>query len=330
MKEQKFLSEELIQEGIRAFLTGATIAEIKELWGIGRNKTVKILKSELGIPAYKERAKKTSIEKRINAAIQANKGSKHGPCSEERREKISKANKGKIRSSEARKKISNTLKSRYKLCGSFRSKESYRASAVKGRETKIKNGSYKEFSKKMSGRKRQPHTEDSKKKISESKRRFYQNGGKSWIEGKKHSDNTRKKLSNATSEMWESGRFDNGNGWYRSQLEKNVFEYLCKYYTCHHSFRIKRKIYDIFVEEFNLLIEVNGDYWHFNPSKYDGDYYDDHRETTVLSVWKKDEEKIELARSFGYNICTLWQQDLSKNFEDCIDNAISKFIGGSR
>jgi hypothetical protein len=35
-----------------------------------------------------------------------------------------------------------------------------------------------------------------------------------------------------------------------------------------HNYIIESKIFDVYLPQYNLLIEYNGDYWHCNPKKY--------------------------------------------------------------
>lgn len=320
----------LILSGIEHFLSGAVIEEIKELWGFGRNKTIRILKSQLGEEKYAEIAKRNGMARANAASVLVNKGSKRGPCSQERREKISKANKGKVRTPEHRKKVSEGLKKRIEEKGPSRTKESYRIGAQKAKETKLKNGAYERFSKKITGVRKKPLSPEVREIMRQKKLLFYHNGGENWIKGKHHSDETRLKCAKATAERWKLGKYSNLTGLWRSGLEMQVLDSLSKRYDCEHSFRISNRVYDIFIQELNLLIEINGDYWHFNPSFYKADHFDKHRNLFARDVWERDKRKIELAVSSGYNITTIWQSDLLQNFEEAIDNAISKFSRGDR
>lgn len=85
----EYLVDDVMFRGISQFLSGSTIDEIRVLWGFGRNKTIKILKAQLGEEEYAKIAKKNGMARASAASVLANKGSKRGPCSQERREKIS-------------------------------------------------------------------------------------------------------------------------------------------------------------------------------------------------------------------------------------------------
>jgi hypothetical protein len=320
---------EKLDEGVTAFINGSTIDEVRAMWGFGRNKTIKILKNELGELRYAEIARITSKTRRNVASVKVNKGRKRGPMPEERRKKIAASHVGIRHSHETRERISKSLKKRIEEVGPLRTKESLIAGAAKGRETKLRNGYYEIFSQKMRGRRRKM-SEIAKERMRMSKIRFHENGGSCWMKGKTHSQETREKLSNFTVKMWKSGAFDRGNGLWRSRLEENVYEYLSTQFNCCHSFRIENFIFDIFIPYLNLLIEVNGDYWHFNPAIYSHDHYDKHRNITAKEVWQRDQIKAEMARKNGYNFCSIWEKNIIQNFQGAIDNAISSFKGEDR
>lgn len=322
------MSEEELALGLSLFKEGSTIDEVRRVWLCGRNKAIKILKENLGFELYVEIARATKIKRFTSAAARSNLGSVRGPMSGKVKEKISKANTGKTRDEATRLKISLGMKERIAQHGPLRTKESYISGASLARETKIANGVYEEFSRKMTGKRKAPHSNEAKRKMSFSRKRFLINGGSVWIKGRKHSNESRALISRATKSQWENGAFDLKNGVWRSKLEMSVFDEISFQHVCQHSHRISSKVYDIFVMDFNLLIEVNGDYWHLNPSIYSSDYFDEHRGITAAEIWIRDQEKLELARSRGYNVEVIWQSDLITDFHGAIKHALSRYQGG--
>jgi len=67
--------------------------------------------------------------------------------------------------------------------------------------------------------------------------------------------------------------------------------------------------YDIFIKELNLIIEYNGDRWHYNKNIYPPDFYDKVKKRYAWEKWEKDKEKIKSAEENGYNIEVIWEYD---------------------
>lgn len=86
----------------------------------------------------------------------------------------------------------------------------------------------------------------------------------------------------------------------------------------------KYVIYDVYVPDLNLLIEVNGDYYHANPILYkSGDilFASHARSRTVDSIWKRDWKKRIIAKKNGFLFMEVWEYDL-KNFPEEIRQQI--------
>ena len=81
-------------------------------------------------------------------------------------------------------------------------------------------------------------------------------------------------------------------------------------------FRIEnvKSFYDFYLPEYNILIEVDGDYWHCNPRKYKEPIYDAQKHNV-----KKDIEKNKLALDNGYNLIRFWEYDIKNNIEQVIE-----------
>jgi G:T-mismatch repair DNA endonuclease (very short patch repair protein) len=77
-------------------------------------------------------------------------------------------------------------------------------------------------------------------------------------------------------------------------------------------FELKGKLYDYHIKGTNILIEVNGDFWHANPKKYKATdaLPFPKKEVIAESLWKKDEKKLNIALKYGYNVLTLWEMDI--------------------
>lgn len=102
-----------------------------------------------------------------------------------------------------------------------------------------------------------------------------------------------------------------------SNLHKEVVSTLLKYGI---KLKIEKKIkkdngyyysFDIFIEP-NILIEVQGDYWHGNPLLYkptDLIMKGSSAEQTVSSIWKRDILKREKAIEQGFRVIVVWEFD---------------------
>lgn len=64
-------------------------------------------------------------------------------------------------------------------------------------------------------------------------------------------------------------------------------------------------------EEARLIVEINGDYVHANPSIYEEDEQIRLRGSSYLArdKWKSDRKKIETLKSIGYDVIVIWESD---------------------
>ena len=69
--------------------------------------------------------------------------------------------------------------------------------------------------------------------------------------------------------------------------------------------------FDFQIIETNLLIEIQGDYWHCNPALYENPIND-------YQQWarRRDFTKKNYARKIGYNVFPIWENDLKHNKDD--------------
>jgi very-short-patch-repair endonuclease len=90
--------------------------------------------------------------------------------------------------------------------------------------------------------------------------------------------------------------------------------------------------YDFHIINTNILIEVNGDYWHANPDHYDVNEninYAGKGMISVKEIWDRDNNKMKIANKYGYVVIILWETDIiyhDKNdtLNEYILNKISK------
>jgi G:T-mismatch repair DNA endonuclease (very short patch repair protein) len=82
-------------------------------------------------------------------------------------------------------------------------------------------------------------------------------------------------------------------------------------------FWVNQRSYDFRISNTNLLIEVNGDFWHANPIIYEAnDIMNFPGGTqTAKEKWENDISKIKNAEKYGYTVLTIWENDISVNKE---------------
>jgi hypothetical protein len=111
------------------------------------------------------------------------------------------------------------------------------------------------------------------------------------------SEETKKKLSIIAKQQWKDGIH---TPTYRSKGQMG--------YNVEPEFIINGRPYDTYIPAKNLLVEYNGTYWHRDPRFYK-------ITEEVKLIHRKDAEKINLAKSHGYDIVVVWQHD----WESCVD-----------
>ena len=86
----------------------------------------------------------------------------------------------------------------------------------------------------------------------------------------------------------------------------------------HYNFKLSDSFHqaDIVIEP-NYVVEVFGDYWHFNPKKYDGESIQKVRrkEIRVKEVWNYDKYVIDGMKEQGYKVLVVWESELKDELE---------------
>ncbi len=84
-------------------------------------------------------------------------------------------------------------------------------------------------------------------------------------------------------------------------------------------------LFDFTILPLRKIIEINGDYWHANPNKYDSSFVNATSKKTAPEIWAKDEVKRTLAEEHGFKVFTIWEYDWKHNKERVIDE-VSEWI----
>lgn len=100
------------------------------------------------------------------------------------------------------------------------------------------------------------------------------------------------------------------NPFKKNKIEKATEEFLIKHNVpIVYSFILEKYQYDFIVKDKNILIEVQGDYWHANPKIYKkGPIFKSQKEKV-----KNDKLKARLAKAKGYTILYIWESDIKQN-----------------
>jgi very-short-patch-repair endonuclease len=79
------------------------------------------------------------------------------------------------------------------------------------------------------------------------------------------------------------------------------------------------KIYDFFIPEKNILVEVDGNYFHGDEKIYE--------ELNPMQKRNKrnDAQKDVLAKAFGYRIERIWESELKKDYQ-AVKERVKKFL----
>ena len=76
-----------------------------------------------------------------------------------------------------------------------------------------------------------------------------------------------------------------------------------------HQFRLKNHLYDFRIVNTNILIEVDGDYFHSNPKKFQK------LNTMQLKQRQRDIRNTKLAKDSNFILLRFWESDILKNAE---------------
>lgn len=152
------------------------------------------------------------------------------------------------------------------------------------------------------------------------------------MRGKKHSKETKEKISITKIRQYENGeiKFNAINSSSQELEISNYFKdnninFVQQFQIYGHSF-----FYDFYLPELNIIIEFNGDYWHANPEKYkSGTTLNIQNAEPVLvdKIWERDKLKRIIAEENGYKIFYIWESDYKKFGFKCVEEIIGNCDG---
>lgn len=175
---------------------------------------------------------------------------------------------------------------------------------ISTRKQKFSSGEYNHIKEHVS----RPRSEEIKNKISKSGTGVSRPKKEGFGVGRNHSQSTKDKMSkSAIKRVIKDGKVK------RSGLEykfEGILQILEIQYI--HSYYIENigKIYDFYLPKYNILIEVDGDFWHCNPNKYDTPIC----KTQELNL-ENDKFKNQWAQDNNYRILRFWEDDINNNIQ---------------
>lgn len=85
-------------------------------------------------------------------------------------------------------------------------------------------------------------------------------------------------------------------------------------------FSLDRYTYDFYLRENNILVEVDGDFYHCNPTKYpDGPTFPIQKRN-----FENDKHKTEVAVTNGYTLLRFWESDILSNPQQVITQLLTE------
>jgi very-short-patch-repair endonuclease len=138
--------------------------------------------------------------------------------------------------------------------------------------------------------------------------------------GRVQSNKTKEKMSNSAMEriiQTDQKHSSKLEDYFSELLDKEQISYLQFYYA-----KSIKAFYDFYIPQSNLLIEIDGDFWHCNPnSKYSVPQY-----STQLKNISRDQEKNKWASDNGYKLLRFWETDINNNPTQIIET-LKKELG---
>jgi very-short-patch-repair endonuclease len=91
-------------------------------------------------------------------------------------------------------------------------------------------------------------------------------------------------------------------------------------------YKVGRYPFDFKLNDYNMLIEFNGDVFHANPNIYLPDDIIPILKKTAQEIWNKDLTKMSLAKSKGYDTVVIWESEIKNKTEQEIIEIIYEKI----
>lgn len=148
-------------------------------------------------------------------------------------------------------------------------------------------------------------------------------GSSNAMRGKKHTVETRAKLSSMATQRYKDGVVKVARNKI-SKPEKQIAAWLTgQGITFEPQYHIHNVPfwYDFYIPSLNLIIEYQGDYWHANPSTHPpGTWmrFLSQKPVQVESIWQRDADKKKCAEESGFQVLYIWERDFKKEGLDIL------------
>ncbi len=114
-----------------------------------------------------------------------------------------------------------------------------------------------------------------------------------------------------------------------SKFEKSVLDFIKEKFSNliieeNNRTILNGKEIDLYFPEIQKGIEINGDYWHCNPLIYKSTYIN-RKGKTAEEIWKRDNEKYNLAKEQKIELLIIWEYDWMHN-KNIIQENIETFL----
>jgi len=76
---------------------------------------------------------------------------------------------------------------------------------------------------------------------------------------------------------------------------------------------------DRYLPDLNLVVEVDGDYFHCNPKIFKANDYNKTIKMIAKEKWNVDKIKTEKLKQLGFNVLRFWESDIYNNLEKCLN-----------
>lgn len=118
--------------------------------------------------------------------------------------------------------------------------------------------------------------------------------------------------------------FKNSRIGFISKGHNELHEFLQQYNFKQHYVIDKLEIDECCIEK-KLVVEYNGDYYHCNPKKYNGEFYNKSIKMFCHDKWEKDRDRIWFLRRNGYKVFIVWEDEWYNN-RALVKEKLIKFI----